>query len=122
MQIAEIQGKPVGVRIAFLNWNPLTRKMQGKLGLWELIQFILYGRRTEMAGFAITAVMPEYRGMGISPLLGVTICHRFQELGVKKVFSYFINEVNEKSCHAVESIGGVGRVLYHAYDKKIEFL
>jgi GNAT superfamily N-acetyltransferase len=118
MLIAEIQ-ENLWSRIAFPNWNPLTRKMQGKLGLWQLIQFILYGRRTEMAGFAITAVLPEYRGKGISPLLGVTICHRFQELGVKKVHSYFINDINEKSRHAVESIGGVGRVLYHAYDKRI---
>ncbi len=119
MQIAEIQGKPVGVRIAFPNWNPLARGMRGQLGLWQLMQFFLRGRRYEAAGFALTAVKPECRGMGISPLLGVTICHRFQELGVKKVYSYFINEVNEKSRHAVESIGGVGRVQYHAYDKKI---
>jgi GNAT superfamily N-acetyltransferase len=72
-----------------------------------MIQIFLRGRRYETAGFALTAVKPEYQGMGISPLLGVTICHRFQELGVKKVYSYFINEVNEKSRHAVESIGGV---------------
>lgn len=119
MLIAEIDGKPVGVRIAFPDWNPLSRGMQGKLGTWEYLQFYLHRNRYETAGFAITAVLPEHRGKGISPLLGVTMIHHFQELGVKKVFSYFINEVNEKSRHAVESIGGVGRVLYQAYDKRI---
>jgi GNAT superfamily N-acetyltransferase len=117
--IAEIEGKPAGVRMGFPNWNPLARSIQGKFGFWQTIQFLLHGRRYETAGFAITAVKPEYRGMGISPLLGVTICHRYQELGVKKVYSYYINEINDKSRHAVESIGGVGRVLYHTYDKKI---
>jgi GNAT superfamily N-acetyltransferase len=119
MLVAEVQGKPVGVRIGFPNWNPLARRFYGKLGVWEYIQFMLHGRRTETAGFAYTAVLPEHRGMGISPLLGVAISHHYQELGVKKVTSYFVNESNTQSRHAIESIGGIGRVLYHTYDKKI---
>jgi GNAT superfamily N-acetyltransferase len=120
MLIAEVQGEPVGVRIAFPNWNPLARAMQGKSGVWQKVQALWRGRSYESAGFAFTAVKPEYRGLGISPLLGVHLCQHFLALGVKKIYSYFINESNIKSRHAVESIGGVGRVLYQTYDKVLK--
>jgi len=119
MLIAEVQGTPVGIWIAFPNWNPLTRGMQGRLGLWQQMQFFWRGRHYDAAGCAFAAVMPEYRGMGISSLLGVHLCHHYQELGVKKIFYYFVNENNHRSRRAAESIGGVGRVVYHTYDKVI---
>ncbi len=119
MLMAEMDGTQVGVRIGIPNWNPLLRKFQGKDGLWQQMQYFLRGRRNVDGGLVFAAMLPEYRGMGISPILGAKICERYRELGAKRVSSIIINECNQKSRHAVESIGGVGRILYYAYDKDI---
>jgi len=119
MLIAVVHGEPAGVCIGFPNWNPLLRGFHGKTGLWQLLKFLLLGRRYKDAGLVFAAVDPKYRGMGIGPVLEVSVCHRYEQLGLKQVHGYIVNEDNYRSRKVIESIGGVGRVQYYVYDKKI---
>ncbi len=117
--IAEDQGKPVGVCIGFPDWNPFIRGLQGKIGILQQIQFLLRGGCYKRAGILLVAVRSEYRGKGIGSLLELTILSRYEELGLEKAFIYTINEDNLASRKTAESIGGVARLLYHAYEKVI---
>jgi len=117
MVIAEVDGKAAGVMIGFPNWNPLARGFQGKAGNLQKLQFFLRGRRYETAGLILGAVRSEYRGMGIGPVMELAVLQRYEELGLKKAFIYTVNEDNLASRKIADSIGGIPRLLYHAYDK-----
>jgi GNAT superfamily N-acetyltransferase len=119
MMIAEVQGKPAGVVIAYPNWNPLVRSFQGKMGNLQKIQFLLRGRHYETAGTAIVAVRSEYRGRWIGPALMMAIFQRYEELGLKKAYCYTVDEDNLASRKMNEAVGAVPRLQYHAYDKNI---
>jgi GNAT superfamily N-acetyltransferase len=119
MVIAEVQGKAVGICIGIPDWNPFIRGLQGKLGIVHQIQFLFRGGHYKSAGILFIAVRSEHRGRGIGPLLELTVLQRYEELGLKKAFIYTINEDNLASRKIAEAIGGVPRLLYHAYDKII---
>ena len=117
MVIAELQGIAAGVCIGFPDWNPFIRGLQGKLGIVQQIQFLFRGEHYESAGILFIAVRSEYRGRGIGPLLELIVLQRYEELGLKKAFIYTVNEDNLASRKIADSIGGIPRLLYHAYDK-----
>ena len=119
MVIAEVQGKAVGICIGIPDWNPFIRGLQGKSGIVQKIQFLFQGGRYKSAGILFVAVRSEYRGRGIGPVLELAVLNRYEELGLKKAFIYTINEDNLASRKIAESIGGVARLLYQAYDKII---
>jgi hypothetical protein len=119
MLIAEVQAKPAGICIGFPNWNPLLRGFKGRLGLLQFLQFYLGGKRYQNAGLVFGAVLAEHRGCGIATTLEVDVCRRYEELGLTGAFGYTVNPENTASRHVVESIGGVDRVLYQAYDKNL---
>jgi GNAT superfamily N-acetyltransferase len=119
MVIAEVQGKPAGVVIAYPNWNPLVRRFKGKMGNLQKIQFLLRGGQYETAGTAIVAVRSEYRGRWIGPALMMAVFQRYEELGLKKAYCYTVDEDNLASRKMNEAVGAEARLLYHAYDKCI---
>ncbi len=119
MVIAEVQGKPAGVVIGYPNWNPLVRGFQGKMGNLQKIQFLLRGGHYETAGLAFGAVKSEYRGRGIGPVLELAVLQRYEELGLRKAYGYTVDVDNLASRKMNEAVGGVPRLLYHAYDKLI---
>lgn len=119
MVIAEVQGIAVGVCIGFPDWNPFIRGLNGKMGIVQQIQFLFRGRHYESAGILFIAVRSEYRGRGIGPFLELMVLQRYEALGLKKAFIYTINDNNLASRKIADSIGGIPRLLYHAYDKII---
>jgi GNAT superfamily N-acetyltransferase len=119
MVIAEVQGKAAGVCIGIPDWNPFVRGLQGRLGVVQQIKFLLRGGRYKSGGILIIAVRSEYRGKGIGRVLELSVLQRYEELGVKKAFIYTINDDNVASRKIADAIGGVPRLLYHAYDKII---
>ena len=119
MLIAEVEGKPAGVCIGLPNWSPLLRGFQGRLGMLQMLQFLIGCRRYQNAGLAFAAVSAEHRGCGMATALEVSVCQRYEQLGVKNVYGYTVNPDNLASRHVIESIGGTGRVMYQAYDKNL---
>jgi GNAT superfamily N-acetyltransferase len=119
MLIAEVEGVPAGICIGFPNWNPLVRSFQGKLGVWQQLQFLLRGRRYDNGAPVVAAVVPNARGMGIGTSLEVLVVQRYVELGAKAVSAYFVNAENHNHRRIIKAYGGLERVLYHVYDKSL---
>lgn len=119
MLIAEIQGKPVGVAIGYPDWNPLMRACKGRPDPFHYIQFYLRRNHYENGTHVFAAVRSEFGGLGIGRSLVLLLCHRYEELGLKKAYGYTINVDNLRSRKMNEAIGGTGRLLYHVYDKVI---
>ncbi len=117
--IAEIEGRPVGICLGYPNWNPLIRTFNGKFGLIQIIKFMLTKERYSSGGLVMIAVLPGNRGKGIAHSLAVTLYERYRERGLKEAEYHFVNEINTKSRRFAESMGGIGRVLYHCFDKNL---
>jgi GNAT superfamily N-acetyltransferase len=118
--IAEVDGEPAGVCLGSPDWNPLLRRAKGKLGLIGQLRFALGARRTHRAGLWLVGVLPEHRGRHIGQTLAATLYRRYEELGLGEAEYHIVNEVNRGSRSLAESLGGVGRVLYQNYDRRLD--
>jgi len=117
---AEIDGEPVGVCIGSPDYNPLFRKVNGKLGLIGQLRFALGARTTRDAGLWLIGTLPDRRGMRIGQTLASTLYRRYEELGLDGAEYHIVNDVNIGSRSLAESLGGEGRVLYHNYDRRLD--
>lgn len=119
MLIGEVDGEPGGWCLGMPDWNPLFRSFNGKLGLIQIIKFMLRAGRYNRAGLLGIGVLTDHRGTGLAQALAMTLFRRYEERGMKQAFYYPVNESNTKSRKFAESMGGTGRVIYHCYDKRL---
>ena len=120
MLIGEVDGEPAGFCVGMPDWNPLFRSFKGKLGLVQIVRLMLGARRYRRAGLLGIGALPAYRGTGVAHCLAIALYGRYEELGLKEAFYYPVNEVNVRSRKFAESMGGVGCVLAHCYDKRLD--
>ena len=119
MLIGEVSGQPAGFCLGFPDWTPLFRSFKGKLGIAQIIKFMLGAKRYKRAGLIAIGVRPSIKGTGLAHALAVTLYRRYQQYGLKEAFYYPVNEGNTRSRRFAEALGGTGRVLYHCFDKQL---
>lgn len=119
LQFAEVDGQPVGVCLAFLDWTPLLRKANGGSGPRAVLRFLRQAKRAPRAGVLAISVLPPGRGRGIGQTLLASMYAGFEELGYDRGLYYYVNEANTKSRRLAESFGGQGRDLYACYEKPL---
>jgi GNAT superfamily N-acetyltransferase len=117
---AEVDGEPAAVCLGSPDYNPLFKKVRGKLGLVGQLRFALGARRTRRAGLWLIGVLPEHRGKHIGQTLAATLYRRYEELGLGDAEYHIVNGENRGSRSLAESLGGVGRVLYQNYDRRLD--
>lgn len=119
MLFAEIDGQPVGNCLGMPDLTPLFRSFNGKLGPLQIARLLWGARRVRRAGLINVVVRPEHHGKRVGQTLAATLFRRYEELGLGWALYYPVNESNLASRRLAESLGGRGRVLYHAYDKRL---
>ncbi len=119
MLIGDVKGEPAGFCFGFPDWTPLFRSFHGKMGIAQIIRFMLGAKRYRRAGLIAIGVRPEAAGSGLAHALAVALYRRYQEHGLTEALYYPVNEVNTRSRKFAESLGGTGRVLYHCYDRRL---
>ena len=117
--LAEVDGKVAGFCLGMPDWSPLFRSFKGKMGPLQIVSFMLRAGKYRRAGLLGIGVLPEFRGKGIAHVLATTLYSRYQEKGLQQAFYYPVNEHNTVSRSFAESMGGVGRVIFHCYEKSL---
>jgi GNAT superfamily N-acetyltransferase len=120
--IGEVDGKPVGFSMGFPDLNPLIRPLRGKLGPLQIIKIIklLIGvRRYKRAGLMAIGVIPEYRRIDVAQALASAVYGTYRKHGLKEAFGVWVDDSNMPARMLAEYAGGIGRVLYHSYDKRL---
>lgn len=120
MQIAEVDGKPVGFCLGMPDLTPLFRSFEGTVGLMGIVKLLMKGKAYKRAGILGIGVLPEYRGQGISKGLAMKVYSHHEEKGMSRSFYYPVNERNAGSRGFAESLGGKGHVRYQVYDKVLQ--
>ncbi len=124
--IAEIDGKPAGIMLAFPNINEVLKDLNGKLfptGMLKLVWRVMLGRyRFQAARLFLLGVKPEFRGSvlgGLSVLLYVCAHRETLKYGAKIGELGWTLEDNKKINMGIEFMGGrIGKV-YRVYGKDL---
>jgi GNAT superfamily N-acetyltransferase len=73
--IAELDGEPVGFSLGLPDYNPVLKKMNGRLLPLGILHMLLGRRRIDKVRILTLGVVREHRKKGIETLL---VCHTFQ--------------------------------------------
>ncbi|MBW1808443.1 MAG: hypothetical protein JRJ87_09640 [Deltaproteobacteria bacterium] len=124
--IAEVDGKPAGIMLAFPNINEVIKDLDGKLfptGILKLVWRLMLGRhKFKGARLFLLGVKPEFRGSvlgGLSVLLYIWGHRETLKYGAKIGELGWTLEDNKKINMGIEFMGGrIGKV-YRIYGKDL---
>ncbi|RME28227.1 MAG: hypothetical protein D6806_03275, partial [Deltaproteobacteria bacterium] len=124
--IAEVDGKPAGMMLAFPNLLEAIKDLNGRLfptGMLKLAWRVLLKRyKFQTARLFLLGVKPEYRGSvlgGLSVLLYVKAHEGALKLGIKGGELGWTLEDNEKINRGIEFMGGRIAKIYRIYGKDL---
>jgi hypothetical protein len=116
---AEINGRPVGCSVAIPDANQVLKKMNGRLLPFGLIHFLRRRQIVNRARLLLLGVLPEYRRIGLYPLL-VAESHR---RGVARGYVHgelsWTLEDNDAINAGIEAAGGRRYKTYRVYEKSL---
>ncbi|MHC4479357.1 MAG: N-acetyltransferase [Planctomycetota bacterium] len=115
--IAEVDGRPVGFSLGLPDYNPVLRRMKGRLFPLGIVHFLLGRRRIDAARIITLGVVPEHRKKGIEILL----THRTFQNGLARgywrgEFSWVLEE-NVLLRRMLERFGAEHRKTYRIFEK-----
>ena len=118
--LAEIDGRPVACAVAIPDINQALRGTDGRLFPFGLVR--LLGRRwiIDQIRLMLLGVLPEYRTMGLYPLLIAEMQKLVQtKTAFKRVEFSWVLEDNTAINNTVERMGAVRYQTYRIYQKAI---
>jgi hypothetical protein len=122
--IAEVDGKPAAISIAFPNYHEAIKDLKGNLFPFGFIKFLyrLKTRKIKTARLALLGIKKEFRNdvlSGLSVCLYAEMHKRSQELGhVGGELSWTLDD-NEKINRGIELMGGKVYKKYRIYQKNL---
>jgi GNAT superfamily N-acetyltransferase len=103
--VAELDGVPCGFVVAAPDFNPLLKRLDGRLGPRGLATFLLGRRHVRGAVIIIMGVQRQLQGAGIMRVLHAELVRALQRRGYRRLTITWIAEVNERSRATVERLG-----------------
>jgi hypothetical protein len=117
--IAEVEGQAVGFSVALPDYNPIFRRMAGRLFPLGIFHYLLGRRRLDNVRVITMGVVEKHRRRGIDIML---IYHTFKN-GVPKGYVHgefsWILEDNVMLVRAMERMGAQRRKTYRIYEKEL---
>lgn len=104
---AERDGEPLGVRVAFPQYEPVFRVMDGELNWRKYLRLPFTMRRIKEGISLMVGVKPEARGLGIAPALSAHVYALMRRRGYRRVIHTAIFADNPNSQRQVGKLGGV---------------
>ena len=117
--MAEIDGRAVGCVFGLLDYNPIIKKINGRLFPFGFLQMLFGRKKLKKIRLVSTNVMPEYQKWGI----GVVLISRLKEdalaWGIEEAEFSWVLETNKLSLGTLERGGAVRQKTYRIYDKQL---
>ncbi|MEL7266658.1 MAG: N-acetyltransferase [Planctomycetota bacterium] len=117
--IAEIDGKPIGAGFGLLDFNPLIRKMRGRLfpfGWWYLLT---QKKRLNRVRLISTNVLMEYQRWGLGLVTLARILPDALDWGIQEGELSWVLESNSLSRKTIERGGGKKFKTHRLFDKTL---
>lgn len=124
IQIAEVEGQPVGLSLAMPNFNEAVQPLQGRLttaGIPVGLARLLYRMRKVKTGrLAVLGVLPGYRRRGVAEaLIQQTFANGFGKLRYTGAELSWTLEDNVLVNRMIERVGGLKYKTYRIYRKQL---
>lgn len=114
--IAEIDGQPVGVCFALLDYNPRVKLINGRLFPFGFLR-LLWNRKAIKAIRVISAnVIPEYQRWGVGLVVLNGLMPKVREWGIQEAEFSWVLESNHLSRASLEKGGAKLTKTYRLYD------
>jgi len=125
LQIAEIDGEPVGMIVLLPNLNELIRDLDGRLLPFGWLKLIWRLKRVGARSGRIPLM--GIRKQWQSSLLGTAMVYQLigalrepaLREGIQEVEMSWILESNQAMCRVIESLGGVAYKRYRIYERQL---
>ncbi|MCU0565279.1 MAG: hypothetical protein MUF49_01620 [Oculatellaceae cyanobacterium Prado106] len=119
--IAEYEGEMIGFWMALPNYNPVLKRVNGKLDLIGILKFLWYRRQIQDARVIAMCSLPEHRRKMVS----LALIHLGMQGGMGKGKAYkraelsWVFEDNMPSRRLIEASGGKIYKTYRIYEKEL---
>lgn len=114
--IAEIDGEPVGAVVGLLDYNPLIKKINGKLLPFGALRLLFGKRKIRDVRVLSTNVVPQYQRWGLGLVLLERLVPNIKRWGIENVEFSWVLESNKLSRGTLERGGAILEKTYRIYD------
>lgn len=118
--IAEIDGRPVGAGFGLLDYNPLIKKINGKLFPFGWLRLLFQRKRIKRLRLISTNVLPEYQKWGLGLVTLSRVLPGTIAWGIQVGEFSWVLETNSLSRNTIERAGGRKTKTHRLYDKSLE--
>ena len=114
--IAEVDGKAVGAVFGLLDYNPLIKKIDGRLFPFGIFRLLWGRRKLKRVRLLSTNVLPEYQRWGLGIVLLARLVKPCLEMGLETGEFSWVLESNKLSRGTLERGGAEKTKTYRVYD------
>ena len=101
----ELAGEPVGVGMAIPDFNPIIRRMEGRLWPFGWAKFLAGGRRIDASVLQFIGTSPAHQNKGLIRIVMAEIVRRLQRAGFRTFDGTWVGDVNVKSQAQAKALG-----------------
>ena len=117
--MAEIDGKPIGCVFGMLDYNPIIKKINGRLFPFGFLHLLFGRKKLNKMRLISTNVIPEYQRWGIGVVLIARLKDDALAWGIEEAEFSWVLESNLLSLGTLERGGAKRQKTYRIYDKNI---
>ena len=118
VQVAEVNGCPVGVAFCLLDYNEVIREINGRLFPFGFLKMLSWSRKRKIRRMRVisTNVVPEFQKFGIGLVLLNALVPKVMEWGIEEAEFSWVMESNNQSRKSLERGGAKKTKTYRIYD------
>ena len=117
--IAEIDGRPVGAGLGLLDYNPLIKKINGKIFPFGWFRLFFQRKKLKRLRLISSNVLPEYQKWGLGLVTLARILPDAIRWGIEVGEFSWVLESNALSRNTIERAGGRKTKTHRLYDKPL---
>jgi len=114
--IAEVDGQPIGVVFALLDYNERIKVIDGRLFPFGFLRLVTNRRGLKRVRLISTNVVPEYQRWGVGLVLLKALVPKVLEWGIEEAEFSWVLESNSLSRGSLEKGGAKRSKTYRIYD------
>jgi GNAT superfamily N-acetyltransferase len=114
--VAEVDGKAVGAVFGLLDYNPLIKKIDGRLFPFGIFRLLWGRRKLKRVRLLSTNVLPEYQRWGLGIVLLARLVPECLKMGLESGEFSWVLESNKLSRGTLERGGAEKTKTYRIYD------
>jgi GNAT superfamily N-acetyltransferase len=117
--VIEVEGEPVGVGLGLPDYNPIIKKIDGRLFPFGWLRLLLERKKITKMRIVSTNVLPEWQRFGLGLVLLERMLPDCLALGITDAEFSWVLESNNLSRGSLERAGLLPSKTYRLYDRSL---